>query len=398
MSTSQVPAHVPPELVVDFNYFDQPGGHEDPHLTWKKLHDGPDVFYSPHYDGHWVITRGEDLREILNNHGHFSSTRNSIPYHRSGLQLAPIEYDPPDQLELKRLQIPSFQPSAINTLEEDSRKLSIELIESFHDRGECEFVSEFALKMPIGIFMRMMNIPDTERLYLLELVETLVRGKDENSRLHAHAKLIEYSEMVIEQRRQQPGNDLVSQLLRATFKGKPLEQKVVLGFVVLLWSAGLDTVSSAMGFIARFLANNPSHRRQLIEQPELIQNAIEELLRRFGVSIPSRVVTEDLVFKGITMKKGDMVLLPVMMQGMDERVWKDPMKVDFNRPDAGMHLTFGGGVHRCSGSYLARTELRVFIEEWLRLIPDFTIKAGDKPVTSVGVVNGTLRLPLAWNV
>ena len=392
----KLPSHIPSSLVVDFNYYDQPGGHDDPHLTWKRLHDGPDIFYTPHYGGHWVITRGEDLRNILKDHEHFSSTRNSIPDHQSPFQLAPIEYDPPDQVELKRLQIPSFQPKAINSLEADSRRLSVELIEGFYDRGECEFVSDFALKMPIGIFMRMMNIPDSERLHLLDLVETKVRNPDEQAQLRAHAALVEYSAKIIEQRRQEPGDDLVSQLLRGTFKGRPLNQQELLGFVVLLWFAGLDTVSSSMGFIARFLANNPAHRRQLVDQPELIPNAIEELLRRFGVSIPSRMVSEDLVFRGITMKKGDMVLLPIMMHGMDERVWSEPMTVDFNRQDAGMHLTLGDGVHRCSGSYLARTELRVFIEEWLRLIPDFNIKPGLKPVTSVGVVNGTLKLPLTW--
>lgn len=394
----QVPAHVPPHLVVDFNYYDQPGGHEDPHLTWKRLHDGPDIFYTPHYGGHWVITRGEDLKNLFQDHQHFSSSKNSIPYAPRPFKLAPIENDPPEHAELKRLESPAFMPKAVNTLEQDSRELSISLIEGFRAKGECEFVSDFALRMPIGIFMKMAGLPDEDRLMLLEWIEAKVRNPDEQAQRAAYENLVAYTEKVLQLRREKPGRDLISQLMQARFQNRELTHLELLGFVLLLWFAGLDTVSSSMGFIARFLADNPAHRRQLIERPDLIPNAIEELLRRFGVSIPSRVVAEDLVYKGITMKKGDMVLLPVMLHGLDERIYPDPLTVNFTRRNAGMHMTFGDGIHRCIGSYLARTELRVFLEEWLRLIPDFTIKPGEKPVTSVGVVNGTLRLPLSWKI
>jgi len=163
-----------------------------------------------------------------------------------------------------------------------------------------------------------------------------------------------------------------------------------------MWFAGLDTVSSGMGFMARFLAESPAHRRQLVEDPSLIPNAVEEMLRRFGVSTPSRQVSQDLEVAGVAMKAGDMVLMPVTLYGLDERVYPDPLSVDFRRKDASFSLVFGTGVHRCIGSFLARLELRIFLETWLERIPDFSIAPGQKPRARAGVVNSMLSLPLAW--
>ena len=167
--------------------------------------------------------------------------------------------------------------------------------------------------------------------------------------------------------------------------------------IFLLLVGGLDTVASAMGFAARFLATSEAHRRELIEHPERIPDAVEELLRRFPVVNAGRVVVRDMEYKGVEMRAGDQIIMPTTLHGVDDRKFDDPLKVDFARPTP-IHSTFGNGAHRCPGSLLARTELKIFLEEWLKRIPDFRIKPGTTPQVRAGV-NATLcSLQLVWDV
>jgi cytochrome P450 len=152
-----------------------------------------------------------------------------------------------------------------------------------------------------------------------------------------------------------------------------------------------------LGFAALFLARNPDHRHQLIQNPDLIPAAAEELLRRFGPSTIARVVTRDVVVHGVQIKEDEQILLPAFLHGLDEIEYEDPLTVNFSRA-AGSHGSFGFGPHRCPGSILARTELKIFLEEWLKRIPDFRVKPGAAVRTSCGMVNGLLDLPLEWDV
>ena len=179
--------------------------------------------------------------------------------------------------------------------------------------------------------------------------------------------------------------------------GQPITVEALTPMIFLLLVGGLDTVASAMGFAARFLATSPEHRRELVEHPERIPNAVEELLRRFPVVNQGRVVVSDMTYKGVDMRAGDQIIMPTTLHGLDDRKFDDPLRVDFSRPTP-IHSTFGNGAHRCPGSLLARTELKIFLEEWLKRIPDFRIKPGATPGVRAGV-NATLySLPLVWDV
>jgi cytochrome P450 len=127
----------------------------------------------------------------------------------------------------------------------------------------------------------------------------------------------------------------------------------------------------------------------------LIPAAVEELLRRYSIPLVSRRVTRDLELGGVQMKAGDLVILETCLHGLDQNAWPDPMRVDFKRRTT-EHMAFGKGIHKCPGANLARTEIRIFLEEWLKRIPHFTLKPGDEPVTANGAVMGVIRLPLAW--
>ena len=142
----------------------------------------------------------------------------------------------------------------------------------------------------------------------------------------------------------------------------------------------------------------PEHRRQLIQEPGLIPNAVDELMRCFSVPTVARVVAIDLIFKGVQLKEGAQIMMTAALHGLDEQSYENPLEVDFRRKDAKTHSAFSHGIHKCPGATLARQELEIFLEEWLKRIPDFKIKPGENVVTATGIGLGVKTLPLAWDV
>jgi cytochrome P450 len=389
-----VPAHVPQELVVDFDYMNPPGAQDDVHLAWKALHAGPDIVWSPYYGGHWIATRGEDIEAMQKDHTRFSHRSVNIPP-LNETQLVPLELDPPEHTAYRNLITPAFLPQAIASLESDVRSLAIELIEKLAPRGECEFVSEFAKMLPIVIFLRLADLPLTDRAQLLEWAEWAVRGSVEE-RTESQHRLVAYISTWVEKRKAESGGDLVSLIANAQIDGKPISPERMFGMFIVVLFGGLDTVASMMGFITRFLAENPDHRRQLIENPDLMISGVDELIRRFGVANTARLITQDMEYKGIQFRKGDQIQLPNSLFGLDDRKFNNPLAVDLTRKPV-LHAAFGNGPHRCPGSFLARTEIKVFLQEWFKRIPDFRIREGDKPRCGSGAVNGMIYLPLSWD-
>ena len=396
MQPAPKPDHVPHALVRDFNFFTQQAVDGEIHLGWKKLHEGPEIFWTPHNGGHWVATRADDLEEMYKNYELFSNRHMAIPVAgMSDLPIHPVDADPPEHAGYRNLMAPAFSPKAMAALEVKARQLSIERIESFIERGECEFISEFSKYMPIGIFLTMTGLPVEDAQMLLPLVDSKTREADPEVQLDAWNKVVGYVESKVNERAANPGDDLISRFVQGKINGEQISRRHALGMSVLAMFAGLDTVVASLGYVIRYLADHPGHRRQLLDDPALIPDAVEELLRRFSVVTDAREINKDFEYKGVTFKKGDMILLPTMLHGLDERRFPDALTVDFRRADK-FHLAFGAGVHRCIGSMLARTELRVLLQEWLPRIPEFQVKP-DTPIRfQAGQVSVIVELPLVW--
>ena len=398
--TDTIPPHVPAALVVDFDIYNVAVEDGDYHAALKRLHDPgvPDIFWTPRNGGHWVATRGEDIYHIFKDSEHFSSRQLVVPRHRNpAVPLPPIMLDPPEQAKYRSLFAPALSPKAVAPLGEGARALAIELIEGFYAKGECEFVGEFAQHLPIGIFMKMVDVPTSDRDQLLHWADQQVRPTSEHEREQSFHSLFAYAAQKVAERQAHPGDELISQLTRAQVDGAPITAEALAPMIFLLLVGGLDTVASAMGFAARFLATSAAHRRELIDHPERIPGAVEELLRRFPVVNQGRLVVSDMDYKGVALRAGDQIILPTSLHGLDERKFEDPLRVDFSRPTP-IHSTFGNGAHRCPGSLLARTELKIFLEEWLKRIPDFRIKPGTTPEVRAGVNATIFSLQLVWEV
>lgn len=391
------PDHVPSELVRDFDFYHIPEMKVDVHLAWKQVQDhSPAIFWTPHNGGHWVATRADDIERMQIDSEVFSYNGHSIP--RNVTPSYPLELDPPEHGPVRAILNPLFSPGVIRTLELRVRSTAAELIEGFKDSGRCEFIHDFGRRLPIDLFLGLVNLPLEDRDMLLELTEVRARGREQNKREMAKKSLLAYLETVIRERQEHPGDDVLSSIVNAKIDGKPVEISTMQNLLSVVIFGGLDTVATMMGFFARYLANNPEVRHELAAAPNRIPSVLDELLRRHGIIATGRTVRRDMTYKGVNFRAGDQILVANVLHGLDEQKYPDPLKVDFDRPNSRTNAVFGNGVHRCPGANLGRAEIRIFMEEWLKRIPNFSLDPNDPPVMAAGLVNAILRLPLIWDV
>jgi cytochrome P450 len=395
--TAAIPDNVPPELIVDFDFFHPAGVDDDVQLAWAALHEGPDIVWTPRNGGHWIATRAADIDVMQLDHEHFSHKNFNLPKSDIDQTALPLGLDPPQHGPIRKLINPAFHPKAVKALEGIARETARELVTKIAPRGECEFIEDFAKVLPINVFLGMVDLPFEHREFLLPWAEVAVRSSDIAARTAVHMKMLEYLTPYIEKRVENPGSDVISTIIQGDLGGRRPLREEVFGIAVLLLFGGLDTVASQLGFIANFLARNPTHRRELIDNPRIRPVALEELLRRFSLPNTARVLTQDYSYNGIEFRKGDMIQMPKCLYALDDRVNDNPATVDFHRiPSSIKHAAFGAGPHVCPGAVLARREILVFFDEWLSAIPDFEIYP-DKPlVMASGPVNGVLELHLRW--
>ena len=389
-------ADIPDRLITDVDIFNLDGFQNDVQLAWRRLQQTyPDIFWTPKNGGHWIATRAADIKYIQSEHQFFSNSQIFIPATQLPSKLIPLNLDPPEHGPFRAILAPAFTPSALDVLERQARTIAIELIESLRPRGECEFVRDFAEKLPIIVFLNMMDLPLKDREYLLGLSHQNVAPSTPELRVEAHKLLGNYIGSHIEERKKKPGADLLSRIISARVGDRAIQPDEALSMSTLLLFGGLDTVASLMSFTMCFFATHPEHRRELNQNSALRPAAIEELIRRHGISNSVRVVRRDFEYKGVPFREGDLVSLPTSLAGLDDREVDEPLVVDFHRKRS-KHAAFGHGPHVCPGSMLARRELSVLLEEWLYRIPDFELKSGSKPVFRAARLNGVSELQLQW--
>ena len=394
--TPQIPAHVPPELVVDFDRFSSPVLQRCPHRGVADLFkNSPDIFYTTGDRGHWVVASATLARDMLRQPDKFSSDPVHNPANARKPPTLPNQSDPPLHTELRRIINPFFSSAGVQKLENNVRQLAGELIDEVSGRGHCEFLAEIAQRFPVQLFMQMADAPMADRELLVAKVDRFTRAPDIQERLAALGELGDYLKGLISARERAPGDDLVSLAVHGTVHGRGLTDDEKLGMVNLLFLGGLDTVAAMLSFIMAYLGQQPQQYQRLVNDPQLIGNAIEELMRVHGVAGMERGVTADMTYAGVQFKAKDRLVFLPHVYGLDEQLVDDPFRVDFDRPISS-HLVFGSGPHRCVGSHLARLEMKVFIEEWVRRIPAFSVDAEGELPTRGGLVWSPVKVPMVW--
>lgn len=398
MDPLRVPEHVPDALVRDFDHVFGSGVAVDAFDVYRNA--PPDrVFFSPHNGGYWVLTKTADIRLALQQPELFSSSATGIPAQPPRREkLIPLELDPPDHHDYRFALAPHFAPKVVNAKSSAIRETCIALIEPLVARGRCDFVADFAELFPTAIFTSMLGLPLGEYKQFVDWNSTLLHAFDSPERRQAAGvEINDYLRELIERRARDPREDLLSALLDTQIAGRPVTRDDVQNFTFLLFVAGLDTVTAALSLSFRFLAENPAHRRQLVDDPGLVDGAVEELLRVFSFVNMGRTVVADTEFAGVTMKAGDRVLASTSLACTDSGEFPDPYRVDFTRRP-NRHLAFGAGPHRCAGSHLAREELRAALREFHIRIPQYSIPEGAHIRMHGGGAIGLDRLPLHWAV
>lgn len=402
-TVGMVPDHVPEELVYQWQEPDFPEYEYTPYEVYRKLAKAKKpIFYTPEHFrslnyGAWVVTSAQYCREVLQQPDPFcTSIRFASDNSAYPGRLIPLGMDPPEHMKYRMLIAPIFSPKAIDAMESEVYRVCNEVMDTFATRGEVDFMREFARVFPGIIFMQIMGLPldMKERFFYWE--EKIFHDGTPEEKRAVGQEVGEYLYQLIDEKRAHPANDLVSTLLAAEVDGKKLDDVTIRDCCFLMYIAGLDTVNGGLGHVFRYLAEHPDDQQRLREHPEKIPAALEELLRIHAWIGTTRVLSRDHEFHGVKMKKDERIIVMNPIASWDEDRFENAFEVDLER-EVNPHLAFGGGVHRCAGSYLARRELRVAMAEWLRRIPQWQITAGEKvPYFSDGLLS-MRRLPLSWD-
>ena len=343
-------------------------------VGWKVLRDaGPVVFMN----GHYYITRREDVLTALRNPKVFSS-RLALQPPGSPIPVVPLAFDPPEHTRYRKILQPYFSPYGLSKSRPVLHRHAADMIDVLASRGECEVMKDLASTYPFEVFLDLYGLPleDRDRLIAWKNAVIADRPYVTQDELAPARDLYEYLTDAIKQRRQNPGSDMLSAVMSGEGEFTDLE---LLGMSHLLILAGLDTVTAAIGFCLLELARRPDLRRILRDNPRQIRVFIEEIVRlEPSAPVAPRVLTETVVVGGMTLPAGSSVYLCMAAVNRDgsDAISTDELVMDGK---VHRHWGFGGGPHRCLGSHLARMELTVIVGEWLKRIPEFKLAPGYTP-------------------
>lgn len=379
-----------------------PGAADAPQEAYREIRQQCPVARVPGPAGNQTVylAKYEDVLWALKHPEVFSSAAGAVDIGQDH-PLIPLQVDPPEHAQYRRLLDPEFSPKRMRELEPDVRVLVNQLIDGFIDRGECEFHEDFATPLPSTIFLRLMGLPQSDLATFLQWRDDTIRPDtddlDEAARIRAAVgpKITAYFTEQLAARRANPDDGLLTRIEHGEVEGRPLTQDEKLGTCHLFLLGGLDTVTATLDCMLAYLARHPDERARLVADPALVDGAVEELLRTESpVTMVPRTVAIDTTIGGVEIKAGDGCALLLGAANGDEHEFEAADVVDFER-SANRHLAFGGGPHRCLGSHFARLELRVALEEFHRRIPDYRIKEGTEIHYSPGIRQAD-HLPLVW--
>lgn len=386
--------------VVAFDVFDPPGGEVDYFAAWQALQTpaGPGLVWTTANGGHWIATRGEIVRTLWADTARLSSgVLAVVPGLGEVMQFIPLQQDPPEHGTFRMAVMKGFASRFIVAMEPQIRAVARELTAAIVAHGRCEFVTDFAEILPLNVFLTLIDVPLEDRPRLRVLGEQLTRPDGSMTVEQLKQAADDYLWPYVEARMQAPGTDLFSRILSVPVNGRAWTVDEARRMCRNLLFGGLDTVVAMIGMVTLHLARHPQDQTLLREQPGLIPQAADELMRRYPTVAVSRNMVADMEIDGVTLRTGDIVYLPSVLHNLDPACFDAPEEVRFDRNlNATRHSTMGVGAHRCVGAGLARLEVIVFLEEFLAAMPPFTLDP-DRPVRmKAGNVGACTALPLRW--
>jgi cytochrome P450 len=312
----------------------------------------------------------------------------------------PVDIDPPAHHRYRAILDPLFAPREVARFEPEFRDLANRLIDGFAGRGSCDLVPEFTVPLPSLMFLQILGLPLEDLELLLGLKNAVMHPPSEGD-VAAHMRLsgqriYDYFEENLARRGEARGPDVISRILDAEYEKERLSHEEVIDILSMFALAGLDTVTSSLQCFAVYLGQHPDQRERLVDHPELVPAAVEELLRwESPVMMVARAAATDMDLRGCHIAAGSPVAVLLGSANTDEEAFEHADAVDFDR-DPNRHMAFGAGIHRCLGSHLARLELRVALGELLRRLPDYEIKPGVELEWLGPGIRGVTALPIQF--
>jgi len=394
-----MPARPPvKDWATDWDHLD-PQWRNDPYPIWDDLRERCPIAHTDRFMGAYLPTTYSAVKAISYDTEHFSSRRVVVRDFRASepIPAPPITSDPPHHKAAKQVLLPPFTADEVAKLVPKTRAICNELIDAFIDDGHCDAAQQYARHIPTRVIARMLDVPSHDHHHFIRWIHEILEVGiyDDSVMWKAVTEMTQYLVPFVAARTKNPGDDLISRLILARTDGKPLPTEEVLGSLRLLLIAGIDTTWSAIGASLWHLARTPSDRDRLSVEPGLMPTAIEELLRAYAPVTMAREVMKDTVIDGCPIKKGNMVLLSFPAANRDPAMFKDAHEVLIDRKE-NRHGAFGLGIHRCVGSNLARMEMTVAIEEWLKRIKKFRLDPAKEVRWSEGTVRGPRALPVSF--
>ena len=390
------------DFATDWDHAD-PEWVNDPYPIWEDLRERCPVAHTERYGGAWFPATHEGVSKIANDTENFTSRAviinngrpegEDIPAPIGGAP--PITSDPPFHQIARRLILPALAPGPINALEPRVRSLCVDLLDEMKDHKVVNGGMDYAQHIPPAVISRMLGFPEEDEELFRSFVHLVVNAIDlpVEQRIEQFQPVIDYFEIQIEDHRANPRDDLTSYLLDVEVAGEKLAIEHVFGTMILILIAGIDTTWSAIGASLWHLAKSPDDLARLVNEPNLMPIAIEELLRFYAPVTMARLVNKDMEYMGCPMKEYDWILLGFPAANRDPKVFEDADKFIIDRLE-NRHLAFGLGIHRCAGSNLARMELRVAIEEFIKRYPRFELMDPDAVTWAPGQIRGPRNLPI----
>jgi cytochrome P450 len=378
---------------------------EHPHPVWKQMRDEAPVYYNDKYD-FYALSRFDDVRSASMNWQTFRSGRGSVlelirnpemlELVRTILFMDPVEHD-----QLRSLVNRVFTPRRVALLESRIRELCAEYLDPFVGSGGFDYVQDFGAKLPMMVIGSMLGIPIEDQDDIRSFSDAMLHREEgeTDQDFTSTMALMQYFASAATLRRHHPRDDLMSDLVHAELTledgtTRPLDEGELMRFLNILSAAGNETVARLLSWAGATLARHPDQRRELVADPSLIPNCIEELLRYEAPSpVQARWVETDAEYHGTTIPAGSVALLLTGSAGHDERVYPDPERFDIHRTFE-QQLSFGVGIHFCLGAALARLETRVALEETFKRFPTWDVDLDTAEMVRTSTVRGYHRLPI----
>jgi cytochrome P450 len=378
-----------------------------PHPVWKRMRDEAPLYYNDKYD-FFAVSRYRDVRDLSADWRTYSSARGSV------LELidAPPEVfevaknmlfeDPPLHDEHRAILARSFTPKRISALEGEIRALCRALLDDVNRSG-FDFVRDYGGKVPMMVIGVLLGVPPEDREQVRLWADEVVHRDEGDTEYNTSGfeAMQAYFSRMVDNRRREPCEDLVTDLAHAEIRSKDgsvrrMDDRELLQYISLVAAAGNETVANLMGWAGMTLWRNPDQRQVLLDDPSLIPNAVEELLRYEAPSpIQARLVMRDVELHGRVVPAGSKMALITASAGRDERVYEDPDRFDVQRNFENIHVSFGHGIHFCLGAALARLEGRVGLEEVLARYPLWEVDESAAEMVHTSTVRGWATLPVA---